>query len=100
MDNLVIFSNPWITVLIICTVLLYTACALLRKVLGNNDKTKKITEILSYIAIGFSVAIFITFLVLRMVPKGSAVSPEEIFFVFTVISTVALTTSASGRKED
>ncbi len=100
MDNLVIFSSPWIMVLMLSTIALFTLCAVLRRFMGDTKKTEKLTEILSYIAIGLSTAIFVAFIMLRIFSKDkNSVSPEEMFFVFTVISTVALTASNAGRKE-
>lgn len=102
MENLVIFASPLFLILLIGIILLHTSCALVRRFcVGKEEKGGKIANILSIVTMAVHIIMFICFIYLKVSGKSSsAVSPEEILFVLIISSTIALTASSAGKKEE
>ena len=93
MKELVIFSSPLVSILIVITIVLHIAGVLVRKFLNGNDAlVKKATVAVAIVNMAVHVAIFVVCIVI-------SASPQEMLFITMLSTAVAMAATNFGREE-
>lgn len=68
--------------------------------MGKEEKGDKIVNVISIVTMAIHIVMFVGFIYLRTSGSSGAVSPEELLFVLIISSTIALTASNIGKREE
>jgi hypothetical protein len=93
MKELVIFSSPLLSILIVLTVVLHIAGVAIRKLITVNDVVaKKVGAAVAIVNMAVHVAIFVVCIVI-------SASPQEMLFITMLSTAVAMAATNFGREE-
>lgn len=93
MKELVIFSSPLLSILIVLTVVLHIAGVAIRKLITGNDVVaKKAGAAVAIVNMAVHVAIFVVCIVI-------SASPQEMLFITMLSTAVAMAATNFGREE-
>ena len=93
MKELVIFSSPLLSILLVLTILLHIAGIVIRKlVTGNDALAKKACAAVAITNMAVHIAIFVICIVI-------SASPQEMLFITMLNTAVAMAATNFGREE-